>query len=296
MDRRPSDRLATWAPWAIPDGDPVSIAPMVQTRPAALPPTPIADPHLAGIFRTMRAVVGGNEAEVARRLGTDVSVIMDLEAGVIDFLPAWPETERLVQRYGAAAGVDVAAVLDAMARLIAAKESARRPPPPLLSMPSPEPSRPVAIVPVERPSPSPMPAQAPPPWHTASAALQPPPPPPPPALARATEEPLEPQRLPRPALGAVRTRSSPRTLLAAGGLGLAALAGLYLAITWAPRPLYASARMLPAPIDRPVRALADTIVWATAPMHDGLRSIDVSNPRLRKADRLDAQPPTAPRR
>jgi hypothetical protein len=54
--------------------------------------------------------------------------------------------------------------------------------------------------------------------------------------------------------------------------------------------------MLPAPIDRPVRALADTIVWATAPMHDGLRSIDVSNPRLRKADRLDAQPPTAPRR
>ena len=66
----------------------------------------------------MRAVVGGSEMDVARRIGTDVAVIMDLEAGAVHDLPPWSTTSRVVERYGSMAGVDVTAVLAAMARLM----------------------------------------------------------------------------------------------------------------------------------------------------------------------------------
>jgi hypothetical protein len=227
---------------------------------------PAADPTLAAIFRTMRTVVGGSEVDVARRLGTDVAVIMDLEAGLIDALPPWPQTSRMIERYGALAGVDVTAVLSAMARM--------QPPPP---------PRELALAPitsVTRPQPAPMPQAGPPRTQPASQRRLVAPP------AHAAPRPATPVRQRLPALLARAPRWSQP---AAIGLGACLL--VYGALWVAPRPLYALASVLPGPIDMPFRGMADAVVHWFAPTQNGLKMIDLADPRVRKSDRLDIQRP-----
>jgi hypothetical protein len=66
-----------------------------------------------------------------------------------------------------------------------------------------------------------------------------------------------------------------------------ALAGvvIYLAQT-APQPLYRVVMWFPAPIQVAARAGVDSLVLLMAPRRDGLRWIEVADPRSRKADKL----------
>jgi hypothetical protein len=240
---------------------------------------PVADPNLAGIFRTLRALIGGTEMDLARRLGTDVSVIMDLEAGLIEQIPPWPVTVQIVERYGMLAGVDVSTVLAALARLA--------PPAP--------PGRQLTLTPLDAARTSFV--------EPSSVGI---------ATATApSHRPSQPQRrpefveVPRPSVlpAALPARPGPgpkppaisgRRLLVPAALAVAAIVVGYGLVWLAPRPLYAIAGTLPGPLDRPFRAAAHTALVWTAPTRDGLLQIDIADPRVRKSDRLDTR--TANRR
>jgi transcriptional regulator with XRE-family HTH domain len=67
----------------------------------------------------------------------------------------------------------------------------------------------------------------------------------------------------------------------AGGLA-------YLSIV-APATGYRVIALLPAPLAEPARAGLDAIVLQSAPRRDGLKWIDIGNPRLRKGDKLQTK-------
>ena len=53
-----------------------------------------------------------------------------------------------------------------------------------------------------------------------------------------------------------------------------------------PQPVYRAVVLLPGPVEGAVRAGLDYLVLLTAPRRDGLKWIEVGDPRLRKADKL----------
>jgi transcriptional regulator with XRE-family HTH domain len=67
-------------------------------------------------------------------------------------------------------------------------------------------------------------------------------------------------------------------------LALAA-AAVYFANT-APAPVYRAIAQLPAPLSATARAGLDQLLLISAPRRDGLRWIDVGDPKLRKVDKL----------
>jgi transcriptional regulator with XRE-family HTH domain len=84
---------------------------------------------------------------------------------------------------------------------------------------------------------------------------------------------------------APRRRLRARTLFALSAPVALIAAVVYLAHA-APRPAYRALALLPDPAEAAVRAGLDYIVLMTAPRRDGLRWIEVGDPRLRKADKL----------
>jgi hypothetical protein len=109
--------------------------------------------------------------------------------------------------------------------------------------------------------------------------------PPPPALRR------ERTRAPAPALRRSRDgagRGIRRLVILS--LPPIVVAGLMYGATVAPAPLYRALSLLPASLVEPARAGLDALVLYSAPRRDGLRWIDVGNPRLRKVDKLPTKP------
>jgi hypothetical protein len=82
-----------------------------------------------------------------------------------------------------------------------------------------------------------------------------------------------------------RRRLGARTLFALSAPVALIAAVVYLAHA-APRPLYRAIALLPDPAGSAVRAGVDYLVHITAPRREGLRWIEVSDPRLRKVDKL----------
>lgn len=74
--------------------------------------------------------------------------------------------------------------------------------------------------------------------------------------------------------------------LAIGAVVFVGAMGFYWAAYSRPAVLMMALRTLPSPIATPIRAAMDGLVVATAPRRDGLRWIDVEDPRTRKADKL----------
>jgi len=70
---------------------------------------------------------------------------------------------------------------------------------------------------------------------------------------------------------------------------VALLAGIIYAAHSAPRLVYPVLAMLPDRLEIPVRAGLEYMVLLTAPNRDGLRWIDVSDPQMRKADKLPTE-------
>lgn len=95
-----------------------------------------------------------------------------------------------------------------------------------------------------------------------------------------------------PAPPAERTRSRPsgrrRTVRALFALSapIAAAAGVAMLVQVAPGPAYRVVGLLPGVVGWPARAGLDYVVLATAPRREGLKWIEVGDPRLRKADKL----------
>ena len=262
------------------------------------------DARLAAVFRQMRALIGASEAEMARRLGTNLATIMDFEAGAVHALPPWPETVRIVDRYAELSQIDPSPILSRLLTLI----------------PASGPAQPIPIQPIGRRAPGA------PTVHTrrqalpavASVALKAPinnPSENAPALEQsASDLPLgfdsrarerettartarqqtgqlagtgDSRDLESAAHAARRRRRIRRTLSLT--LPIVVIAGVFIAMLIAPRPFYSLARLLPAPIDMPLRGMVDIAVAQTAPMREGLRWIEMDDPRLRKGDRIGAR-------
>jgi hypothetical protein len=265
------------------------------------------DESLADLFKTMRAIHNVSQSEMARRLGTDVGVVLDFEAGLIDALPPWPVTAAIVERYAALAALDPSPILSHLLRqqspLQASAMGITRNPAHQIAQ------QPRLALPVYVPQ-----AHAAPPPQAHHSAYETAPQQARPALApprndgerpvgfeartkqRATTgRDATPRSAPSDAtanaaakapvdIKARRRRRVRRTVASVVPLGL--IAAVFALVQLAPKPLYAAARMMPAPLDEPMRQLVDLVVYQTAPVRDGLRWIDAGDPRVRKGDRL----------
>ena len=69
------------------------------------------DAEVAELFRDLRAATTLSEADLAMRLGTRPEVVQSLGQGALYALPAWPETCRVVNGYGALLNLDVRPLL-----------------------------------------------------------------------------------------------------------------------------------------------------------------------------------------
>ncbi len=279
------------------------------------------DERLAAIFKQMREIVGVSQSEMARRLGTNVSTLLDFEAGAVASLPSWPETVRIVDRYAQLSQIDPSPILSRLLQLQPAPNEPTAPRPIL-------PIRPQMTGSVQALS-SDASATTPPsggtfashlaegnaqrrnaadvapqwtvvaPAHNASpsSAQHVVAPPDDHAVgfdgrSRARETTVRSARLALPSPSApnadialARRRRRRRTTVMVVTPILTVVVA-FAAMLLAPRPFYRLAKTMPAPIATPILAVLDTAVLQTAAVRDGLRWIELDDPRLRKGDRL----------
>ena len=69
------------------------------------------DAEVAELFRDLRSASGLTEADLAAQLATRPEVVQALEQGALYALPAWPETCRIVNGYGALLNLDIRPLL-----------------------------------------------------------------------------------------------------------------------------------------------------------------------------------------
>ncbi len=69
------------------------------------------DAEVAELFRDLRAATTLSETDLAARIGTRPEVVLALEQGVLNALPPWAETCRVVNAYGTLLNLDVRPLL-----------------------------------------------------------------------------------------------------------------------------------------------------------------------------------------
>ncbi len=288
------------------------------------------DERLAAIFKQMRDIVGVSQSEMARRLHTTVSTLLDFEAGAVAALPEWPETVRIVDRYAELSQVDASPILSRLLQLQAVPVDAAAPRPivparaarpqatqalPEYAAPTPAARIPVAIETArQRIAAAPesvgrpidvATGRHPRPANPANAQPMQPAQPAPVQQAtvaddhavgfndrsRTRETTVRSGRQPN-AVAAVnidevvarKRRRRRRTALVVGPFLASAM--VFAAMSIAPRPFYRVANVLPTLAASPLLAVLDMAVAQTAAVRDGLRWIELDDPRLRKGDRL----------
>jgi hypothetical protein len=243
-----------------PDGRPSARRPAPQRHPLSLvtnppgagslpaaPPVANRDEDLGHIFRNMRLALRVSRETIARRLATSPRTIEDFENGAVAALPHWKETVRIVRGFCELLRLDPEPILWRLERqLRLVSQSAPAAPPPAADGP-----------------------RTGAPWPHAA---------PPHALTRTH--------------GAATAAAGPRRIrwraraLFAWTAPVALFGGLFYLTQVAPVVLYRAVSVLPAPLYSPSRAALDYVVEATAPTHDGLKWIEIGDPRLRKLDKL----------
>jgi transcriptional regulator with XRE-family HTH domain len=211
------------------------------------------DDQLGQIFLNMRKAMNVSRETIARRLATRASTIDDFEAGAVAALPHWKETQRIVRGYCQLLRLDPEPILWRIRSQLDALSNPVRPP-----MQAPRGPMPLPASPTGRPNGVPA------------------------SLAR------ERTRTERPE-GEGRRRGV-RTLFALT-LPAALLAGVVYAAQTVPQYVYPAIAMLPDRVEVPVRAGLEYMLLLTAPSRDGLRWIEVGDPRVRKADKLQTGSP-----
>lgn len=76
--------------------------------------------RIARFFIDLRTALQATPEQVAVHLMADRSAIEALESGYLEYLPAWPETQRIVMAYAGLANVDGRPVLNAIAQALRA--------------------------------------------------------------------------------------------------------------------------------------------------------------------------------
>jgi hypothetical protein len=216
-------------------------------------PLPGRDEQLGQIFINMRRAMNVSRETIARRLATRAQTIDDFEAGAVTALPHWKETERIVRGYCELLRLDPQPILW---RIRSHLDSLARPP-----VAAPRPA--VVQAPVVRPNG--MPATV---VRTSARAKD-----------RADEDDRPPANRRRRRMRTLFTLTAP----------VALLAGIVYSAHAAPRLVYPVIAMLPDRLEIPVRAGLEYLVLLTAPSRDGLRWIDVGDPQMRKADKLQTE-------
>ena len=266
----------------------------------AMAPQPMFDAELGQIFIKMRSFMGLGLWDMARAVGTEPTVIADLEAGALASLPPWPQLMTLVDAYARLTGVDPQPIVSRLLRLSSGAPTYRASVSPpaqaydrVHSAPVHQPSAHMRTSPYSAPvigSPTgPVPVRTAerrpfPDRRTYSNAV---------ALAAPAEvaDVDEDLQLKRPRVRAFAATGR-RVLQGIGSRAavfilLAAIPALVLvAARQHPVVLYAAVAPMPAFVGNPLRMGLDQLVSGFAPVRDGLTWIDVGDPRARKADRL----------
>ena len=206
------------------------------------------DERVAAIFRDMRVALGVSAADLAQALGTTVAVVETLESGRVRAFPAWPETVRIVSELGKLHRVDTRPILARIRDQVG--------PAGLGQVPK---AVPISRTPVEK--------------HpllrirdrTRTARRE--------AWREGAQHA---RRQVRRAARALFAISTPVALL--GGT-------LWLAQTQ-PALILRGVAKLPEPVARVVRPVAEYVVVQMAPRREGMRWIEVPDPRTRKSDKL----------
>jgi hypothetical protein len=216
----------------------------------------LRDEQLGQIFRNMRLTMKVSRETIARRLATSTASIDTFEAGAIGALPHGKETERIVRGYCELLRLDPEPILWRIRGHMQTLAS-----PPATPMPTTAPPSVAAPATVGRPA-------------TRSQ-----------TVARS-------ERTQGGRSKAERTQTSPlvrrrraRALFALS-TPVALIAALVYLAHAAPQPIYRAVALLPGPAEPAVRAGVDYVVLLAAPRREGLRWIEMGDPRLRKADKL----------
>ena len=231
----------------------------------------------------MRASLGLSSVDLARHLGTSPDVIASLEAGYIGALPPWPETERILLAFGRLLDVDVMPIL----------ARARAPLPAVLALPEGRHSTIAAAIAGPAATSSNHLAQSP--RAVAATPVRP-------AARLVTGAPRSDIA---PSVAGPSAASKGRAALSAavgGGLtrirtwrrrAIAAATAALLIVTasvWTvlagPASLLATVDHLPPGLTRSIRAGLDRLTLRTSAGSDGLKWVEATDPRSRKADRL----------
>lgn len=259
-------------------------------------------PAYCRMFLDARRILGLPEWDVAQRLGTDARTITALETGQLSALPPWPETSRIVTTYLAGLGLDARPVLHSLAQDLATLAAS----PPQASSSRGVPISPSSATQSGRPQPAPTRATrqatsatgemaskkiAPPAWvsrlgRTPKAVNS--------VVNRAARSAASAGR------GAARRISGRagfsgddqsrrrgkglRVGLAASVVALVIAAVAQTSV--AGSVMTAAAAPLPATLTRAFGRVADMIRVQLAPVRDGLRWIEVEDPRSRRGDKL----------
>lgn len=100
--------------------EPARPYPVVRPQGArAVAPTSVMAAEVARFFQDLRRALRLTPAQTAQALATRVDIIVALEAGQIGSLPPWPETCRIVRTYAGFAGLDPRPVLHSLEQLYA---------------------------------------------------------------------------------------------------------------------------------------------------------------------------------
>lgn len=197
---------------------------------------PAGSAEVARLFQMLRRHLGLTPEQTAALFHTRWDVIAALEAGSLDRLPPWPETQRIVVEYTKLCRLDPRPVLHLMQQALSARDRA------------------IDDVEEDRPS-----------------------------------------RLRQMFSGhGLRLRHFFQALKFASGFSIPAPCMLF-AVTLPAVALFlftqtavleAAANKLPSPMARMIKGAREYVMAQMAPIRDGLRWIDVDNPRERRGDKL----------
>lgn len=206
--------------------------------------------EIGRFFQDLRRALAVSQSQAAQRIATRIDIIAALESGQMRALPPWPETCRIVRTYTGFVGLDPRPVLRSIEMLLAMEARSPAPPPRRTLLPRfPRPSR-------QRP---PAPAAAKEDGGKPVSA----------ALATGLKE-----------FWGGRFGQAGRALFA-----VTVPVALVLLITQT-SVLEAAVAKLPPSVARIVRGAQNYVIVQLAPVRDGLRWIDVPDPRTRRSDKL----------
>ena len=203
--------------------------------------------EVARFFQELRAAFRMSQAQAAQRLSTRIDIISALEEGDVAVLPPWPECCRIVRTYTGLVGLDPRPILHSLETLLAIAARTPKPAPKRTLVPQ--------LGRQKKPRQASQRKAAGNPTFAAFSA----------SLGRLLQGP---------------EGRAGRVLFA-----VAVSVGLLVLLTQT-SVLEAAVAQLPPSVARIVRGAQDYVTVQLAPVRDGLRWIDVRDPRSRRSDKL----------